>query len=70
MSPTKDMSFLGPSKNMIFQEGNGPSKKHEVSRGKGYIKTHEIFGSIIQNEVSGGETQKCVQSTQGFRSIK
>ena len=26
MGPSIDMSFLGPSKNMRFQEGKGPSK--------------------------------------------
>ena len=45
--------------------------QHEVSGGKGSIKRHDIFGSIIQHEISAGETLKWVyQSTSGFRFIK
>ena len=45
--------------------------QHEVSGGKGSIKRHDIFGSIIQHEVSAGETLKWVyQSTSCFTYIK
>ena len=50
------MSFLGPSKNMRFQEGKGPSKDmrflgpskdmrfHEGKHKNGSIKAHEVLG--------------------------
>jgi hypothetical protein len=34
VGPSKDMSFLGPSKNMRFQEGKGPSKDMRFQEGK------------------------------------
>ena len=52
------MSFLGPSKNMRFQEGKGPSKDmrflgpskdmsfHEGKQKKGSIKAHEVLGLL------------------------
>jgi hypothetical protein len=50
------MSFLGPSKDMRFQEGKGPSKDmrflgpskdmrfHEGKHKNGSIKAHEVLG--------------------------
>jgi hypothetical protein len=60
---SKDTSFLGPSKDMRFQERKGPSKDMRfqlVSGGetkKGSIKRHEVFGSNKKHEVSGGEAK-------------